>query len=118
MSEIFVDDSSVSIDSQNADTEGNLDVTSDITQPDENEVISGTLSSPDISDHEAQTEDMSHDDSADHIVVRERRDSGVGSSLTRTNRYANFLTFKEKKISDGKENKIHVLSVVICLSLK
>jgi hypothetical protein len=86
VSDSYLDDSSVSIDSQNPENEGNLDSPGDITPQDENEVISGTLSSPDISDHEIQTEDMSHDDSAEHIVVRERRDSGVGSSLTRTNR--------------------------------
>ena len=86
VSDSFLDDSSVSIDSQNHEIEGNLDSPGDVTPHDENEVISGALSSPDISDHEIQTEDMSHDDSAEHIVVRERRDSGVGSSLTRTNR--------------------------------
>lgn len=82
----------MSTDSQTGETEptinGNNSVVPDI---DENEVISGTLSSPDISDHEIPTEDMSHDDSAEHIVVRDRRDSGVGSSLTRTNRFAHWL---------------------------
>ncbi|XP_052278825.1 uncharacterized protein LOC127877199 isoform X2 [Dreissena polymorpha] len=52
---------------------------------DENEVISATLSSPDISDPELPAEETSHDDSAEHILVRDRRDSGVGSSLTRSN---------------------------------
>ncbi|KAK3599497.1 hypothetical protein CHS0354_006631 [Potamilus streckersoni] len=50
----------------------------------ENEVTSGTTSSPDMSDHELHTEELSHDDSAEHLECRERRDSGVGSSLTRT----------------------------------
>ena len=78
------DDTSLSIDSQTPGNEPINDPSSDFTQ-DENEVISGTLSSPDISDHE-HTEDMSHDDSVEQIECRERRDSGVGSSLTRTNR--------------------------------
>lgn len=74
--------------SRTAENDPNTDILSDTTH-DETEIVSETLSSPDISDHELPTEETSHDDSAEHIVVRdrERRDSGVGSSLTRTNRY-------------------------------
>lgn len=85
-----VDSSScISADSsQTPENDTHTDPLSDTTHDvDETEIVSGTMSSPDISDHELQNEETSHDDSAEHIVVRERRDSGVGSSLTRTNRY-------------------------------
>lgn len=73
--------------SSTPENEPNTDIQSDVTQDhDETDVISGSMSSPDVSDHELPTEETSHDDSAEHIIVRERRDSGVGSSLTRTNR--------------------------------
>ena len=75
--------SSSSLDGDAADLEHAIDTQSDSR---DNEVTSGTLSSPDTSDHEFHVEDLSHDDSAEHIECRERRDSGVGSSLTRTNR--------------------------------
>ena len=77
------DNSNISIDADTTDLEHVLDTHSDSR---DNEVTSGTLSSPDISDHELHVEDLSHDDSAEHIECRERRDSGVGSSLTRTSR--------------------------------
>ena len=66
---------------------GDLDTSMSHDQ-DETEIASGTLSSPDNSDFELHTEETSQDDSSEHIVVRdrERRDSGVGSSLTRSNR--------------------------------
>lgn len=51
---------------------------------DDNDITSGTVSSPDSSDHDLP--DSLHDDSAEHIECRERRDSGVGSSLTRAPR--------------------------------
>ena len=50
----------------------------------DHDVTSGT--STDGSDHDIAVEDLSHDDSAEHIQCRERRDSGVGSSLTRAPR--------------------------------
>jgi len=78
----FDDSSLVSSHSPTPEPQG--DAHSDATTP-EHEVASATLSSPDVSDPELQ--ETSHDDSAEHIVVRERRDSGVGSSLTRTNRF-------------------------------
>ncbi|XP_052792367.1 uncharacterized protein LOC128226503 isoform X2 [Mya arenaria] len=79
-----LDNSSV-ISSQSETPEPEAEDRDSYTPAPEPEVISGTLSSPDISDQELQTEETSHDDSAEHIIVRERRDSGVGSSLTRTN---------------------------------
>ena len=78
-----LDNSNINIDAETNDFEHALDTHSDTR---DNEVASGTLSSPDISDHELPVEDLSHDDSAEHIECQERRDSGVGSSLTRTNR--------------------------------
>ena len=77
------DNSNINIEADGAESEHAFDTHSDTR---DNEVTSGTLSSPDISDHELHTEDLSHDDSAEHIECRERRDSGVGSSLTRTSR--------------------------------
>ncbi|XP_033742751.1 uncharacterized protein LOC117329118 isoform X2 [Pecten maximus] len=50
----------------------------------DNDVTGGTVSSPESSDHDIPGEDMSHDDSTEQVIYRERRDSGVGSSLTRT----------------------------------
>lgn len=81
----LLDDTTCSIDSQPNETTN--DEHSDVTheEGEETEVFSGTLSSPDSSDHELHMEDMSHDDSAENIGCRERRDSGVGSSLTRSN---------------------------------
>ncbi|KAL5011439.1 hypothetical protein ScPMuIL_009990 [Solemya velum] len=48
----------------------------------EPDIVSGTLLSPDHSDHEAN-DDFAADDLPEHFEARERRDSGVGSSLTR-----------------------------------
>ncbi|KAK3099831.1 hypothetical protein FSP39_010437 [Pinctada imbricata] len=64
---------------------GQLDTEGDDSLPgtDDHDVTSGTVSSTDSSDHDIHVEDLSHDDSAENIVCRERRDSGVGSSLTR-----------------------------------
>ena len=78
-----LDNSNISVDADGTESEHAFDT---ISETRDNEVTSGTLSSPDISDHELHTEDLSHDDSAEHIECRERRDSGVGSSLTRANR--------------------------------
>ncbi|KAJ8298015.1 hypothetical protein KUTeg_024546 [Tegillarca granosa] len=70
--------------SKTEDVDESVDVDDSLNGNDqENDVISGTVSSPDSSDHDIPCEDLSHDDSGDHIVYRERRDSGVGSSLTR-----------------------------------
>lgn len=54
---------------------------------DDQDVTSRTNSSPDTSDHDITTGELSHDDSTENIEGRERRDSGVGSSLTRAPRY-------------------------------
>ena len=85
-----LDNSNISVEAEGTESEHAFDTISDtrdtVSDTRDNEVTSGTLSSPDISDHELHTEDLSHDDSAEHIECRERRDSGVGSSLTRTNR--------------------------------
>ncbi|XP_060065888.1 uncharacterized protein LOC132546194 [Ylistrum balloti] len=65
------------------DSQVNSGINSSDFDPD-NDVTSGTVSSPESSDHDIPCEDMSHDDSTEQVIYRERRDSGVGSSLTRT----------------------------------
>ncbi|OWF48936.1 uncharacterized protein LOC110452430 isoform X2 [Mizuhopecten yessoensis] len=69
------------------DLEDSLQVNSGINSSDfdqDNDVASCTASSPESSDHDIPCEELSHDDSTEQVIYRERRDSGVGSSLTRT----------------------------------
>lgn len=60
----------------------------------DNDISSQLSSSQDASDHDdIPAEELSPDDSLDNIEGRERRDSGVGSSLTRAPRFV-YLSYK------------------------
>lgn len=68
------------------------------------DVTSRTNSSPDTSDHDITTGELSHDDSAENIEGRERRDSGVGSSLTRAPRYRPKQIFLQYSAQQAVDN--------------
>ncbi|XP_063414652.1 rho GTPase-activating protein 7-like isoform X2 [Mytilus trossulus] len=84
---------------------------------DDNDITSGTVSSPDSSDHDLP--DSLHDDSAEHIECRERRDSGVGSSLTRapSDRRRNRIRWhsfqKSHRPSFGSQT-VHTTNLSVC----
>ena len=75
----------ISVDSSALSNDPAANLSSDFTNEHEgNKLVTGALSSPDTSDHE-HTEGLSNDESLGPTEKGERRDSGVGSSLTRTN---------------------------------
>ncbi|XP_056009858.1 rho GTPase-activating protein 7-like isoform X3 [Ostrea edulis] len=83
------------------------------------DVTSRTNSSPDTSDHDITTGELSHDDSAENIEGRERRDSGVGSSLTRApsdrrRQRIRWHSFQKSHRPSVSGRNTHISSLSVC----
>ncbi|XP_061165174.1 rho GTPase-activating protein 7-like isoform X2 [Saccostrea echinata] len=83
------------------------------------DVTSRTNSSPDTSDHDITTGELSHDDSTENIETRERRDSGVGSSLTRApsdrrRQRIRWHSFQKSHRPSVSGRNTHISSLSVC----
>lgn len=86
---------------------------------DDQDVTSRTNSSPDTSDHDITTGELSHDDSTENIEGRERRDSGVGSSLTRApsdrrRQRIRWHSFQKSHRPSVSGRNTHISSLSVC----
>ncbi|XP_062593844.1 rho GTPase-activating protein 7-like [Saccostrea cucullata] len=83
------------------------------------DVTSRTNSSPETSDHDITTGELSHDDSTENIETRERRDSGVGSSLTRApsdrrRQRIRWHSFQKSHRPSVSGRNTHISSLSVC----